>query len=140
MRFAALLALLASGCTSLFAASAGPLVQREQPILVPAPTEDRCALVKEKTLKEKCADFKLKAAEYIKNLAPTDEVCLEHGFGQVAGAACRARGKVMDVKPDFVDIRVEEARADSKHRDVEGKTFRYPESALVDMWLETKGL
>ena len=135
---AAVLAAALSGC--LFYAAAGPLVARDQDVqVVNAPAQDRCALIKEWSLKERCADFKARAYDYVQKLSAGDGACLDHGFGEVVGAACRARGKVIDTKRGWIDFQVQEAQSDSTLRDWQGKTLRCSEGALIDMYLKNKG-
>ncbi|MBX5483988.1 MAG: hypothetical protein IRZ16_19360, partial [Myxococcaceae bacterium] len=86
-----------------------------------------------------CELAKYIAQTYVRGLGVGDEVCLEGGFGEAAGAACLARAAVVDVGSNQVLVEVREAQPLSRwFNHVMGQVW-YEEGALVDLYLAERG-
>jgi len=105
-----------------------------------APAEDRCAKQPKNTVSyTTCVDSRTLAQTYVRRLSTGDPVCLQDGFGEVAGAACLARAAVVDSADNRVLLEIREAKPDSKWFNREQNQFWFEEGALVDLYLEEHG-
>ncbi len=108
--------------------------------LYKAPEEDRCARFKKGGgPAEQCAEAKYLGTIYVRRLSSGDEVCLEGGFGDVAGPACLARAAVVDAATNRVLLEVREAKPESKWFSHEQSQFWFEEGALVDLYVADHG-
>jgi hypothetical protein len=106
----------------------------------PAPEVDRCQKFKKGGgPAAACEEARFLGENYVRRLAPGDEVCLEGGFGEAPTRACRSRGAVVDVATNRVLIEVREAKPDSKWFRKEQNQFWFQEGALVDLYLADAG-
>lgn len=105
-----------------------------------APETNRCAKFKKGNAAEAaCGEARYLAEVYVRKLATGDEVCLDGGFGDVAGAACKARAMVADTGTNKVLLEVRDPHPDSKWFKLERNQFWFEEGALVDLYLVDHG-
>jgi hypothetical protein len=104
-----------------------------------APTQDRCEKYPAGKKRADCAEARYLGEIYVRKLATSDEVCLDGGFGDVAGAACKARASVSDSGKNRTLLDVREPRPDSKWFKEERHEFWFEEGALVDLYLADHG-
>ncbi|MCA2978910.1 MAG: hypothetical protein INH41_04460 [Myxococcaceae bacterium] len=105
-----------------------------------APAVGRCAKFKKGgSAAAACDEARYLGELYVRRLSSPDEVCLEGGFGDLAGAACLARASVADVAPGRVLLEVRAARPNSRWFDREAHQFWFEEGALVDLYLAEHG-
>ena len=105
-----------------------------------APEANRCAKHPQGTATHtSCIEAMTLAQTYVRRLSTGDTVCLEEGFGEVAGAGCKARAAVMDSADNRVLVEVREGTPDSKWFNREQHQFWFEEGALVDLYLEEHG-
>jgi hypothetical protein len=104
-----------------------------------APTTDRCAKYPQGKKLADCAEARYLAELYVRKLSSGDEVCLDGGFGDVAGAACKARAAVSDSGKNRTLLDVREPHPDSKWFNRERHEFWFEEGALVDLYLADHG-
>lgn len=107
--------------------------------VIRAPSQDRCAALGKSSVRGGCDDALYLAQEYARRLSVGDEVCLEGGFGEEPGAACKARAAVIDTGPNRVKLEVRSARPDSRWFKSEMRHGWYEEGALVDLYLAERG-
>ncbi|CAM4129084.1 hypothetical protein G4177_18210 [Corallococcus sp. ZKHCc1 1396] len=105
----------------------------------PAPAKHRCAALGKSSVRSGCDDALYLASEYTRRLSVGDEVCLEGGFGDEPGAACKARASVIDTGPNRVKVEIRQARPDSRWFQSEMRHAWYEEGALVDLYLAERG-
>ncbi len=130
-----MLCLLAGCVTQRERSGAGMSAQ-----LYKAPEEDRCAkYAKGGAPAANCEEAKFLGSSYVRRLSSGDDVCLEGGFGDVAGPACTARAAVADVATGKVLLEVRATRPGSKWFDHEQTQFWFEEGALVDLYLVDHG-
>ncbi len=135
------LALGLSGCSSV--GSFRPNPNDEDPLygaipVVKAPVQSRCA-THGKSVRADCDEAQYLATEYTRRLSVGDEVCLEGGYGEEPGGACKARAAVIDTSPNQVKLEVRGARPDSRWFNAEMRHAWYEEGALVDLYLSERG-
>jgi hypothetical protein len=140
--WAGLLALAVVGCKSMGPYERDP--NDEGPMasnvpLIRAPAQDRCVALGKASVRSGCDDALYLASEYTRRLSVGDEVCLEGGFGEEPGAACKARAAVIDTGPDRVKVEVRSAKPDSRWFKSEMRHAWYEEGALVDLYLADRG-
>ena len=135
----ALLAMsLSLGCTARRDRGAEDWLQRAQ--LYKAPEVDRCSKFKKGGAPAaQCEEAKYLGTIYVRRLSSGDEVCLEGGFGDSAGAACLARAAVVDTATNRVLIEVRQARPESKWFQHEQTQYWFEEGALVDLYVSEHG-
>ena len=105
-----------------------------------APETERCAKYKAGgTRANQCNEAKYLGTEYVRRLSTGDEVCLEGGFGDVAGGACLARAAVVDTATNRVLLEIRQARPDSKWYSHEQTQYWFEEGALVDLYVADHG-
>lgn len=114
-----------------------PLVGAVQ--VVRAPLKDRCVAHGRSSVRAPCDDAKYLATEYTRRLSVGDEVCLEDGYGEVPGQACKARAAVIDTAPNQIKLEVRSTRPDSRWFGAEMRHAWYEEGALVDLYLAEQG-
>jgi hypothetical protein len=107
--------------------------------LVKSPRVDRCVTHQEASAKSSCADARYVGTEYTRRLSVGDEVCLEGGYGDDVGPACKARAAVIDVGPNGVKLEIRSAKPDSRWFNAEMRHAWYEEGALVDLYLAERG-
>jgi len=107
--------------------------------VVEAPQKQRCAAFEGGAAHQSCEDARYLAQQYVRRLAPGDEVCIEGGFGEQAGPACLARGSVVDVATNAVKIEVRQAQPGSRWFEFVMRDVWYQEGALVDLYLSERG-
>lgn len=107
--------------------------------VVRAPAKDRCEPHGRSSVRASCDDALYLATEYTRRLSVGDEVCLEGGYGEYPGQACKARAAVIDTSPNQVKLEVRSARPDSRWFKAEMRHAWYEEGALVDLYLEEQG-
>ncbi|WP_342376868.1 hypothetical protein NVS55_36570 [Myxococcus stipitatus] len=139
---ASVLALGLSGCTGV--GSFRPNPNDEDPLygaipVVRAPSQTRCAGHGKSSVRAHCDDALYLATEYTRRLSVGDEVCLEGGYGEEPGSACKARAAVIDTSPNQVKLEVRGAKPDSRWFNVEMRHAWYEEGALVDLYLAERG-
>ncbi len=105
--------------------------------LIHAPAKDRCA--SRSGAQPGCAEARYLGTLYTRRLAVADEVCLEGGYGDEVGPACKARATVIDTAPNRVKLEIRNARPDSRWFNSEGRHTWYEEGALVDLYLAERG-
>ena len=106
--------------------------------LVRSPLKDRC-VQHGASVRGNCDEAKYLATEYMRRLSVGDEVCLEGGYGEEPGSACKARAAVIDTSPNQVKLEVRGAKPDSRWFNVEMRHAWYEEGALVDLYLSERG-
>jgi hypothetical protein len=105
-----------------------------------APEASRCEKYKKGNgAAAACAEARYLGEGYVRKLATGDEICLDGGFGDVAGAACKARGLVADTGTNRVLVEVRDPHPDSKWFKQERNQFWFEEGALVDLYLADHG-
>ncbi|WP_257450805.1 hypothetical protein [Archangium lipolyticum] len=114
-----------------------PLVGSLQ--VVKAPRVDRCAQHGTSSVRGHCDEAKYLGTEYTRRLSVGDEVCLDGGYGDEPGQACRARAAVIDTAPNQVKLEVRSATPDSRWFNAEMRHAWYEEGALVDLYLAERG-
>ncbi|RKG89132.1 hypothetical protein D7V97_42570 [Corallococcus sp. CA053C] len=107
--------------------------------VIRAPPKDRCAALGKSSVRGPCDDALYLGSEYTRRLAVGDEVCLEGGYGEEPGAACKARAAVIDTGTNRVKLEVRQARPDSRWFKSEMRHAWYEEGALVDLYLAERG-
>jgi hypothetical protein len=107
--------------------------------LIKAPKADRCAAHKKSSLRSSCDDARYLGTEYTRRLSVGDEVCIEDGYGDEPGPACKARAAVIDTGPNGVKLEIRGARPDSRWFKSEMRHAWYEEGALVDLYLAERG-
>jgi len=107
--------------------------------LIKAPAKDRCASLGESGVRPGCDEARYLGTLYTRRLSVSDAVCLEGGYGDEVGPACKARAAVIDTAPNRVKLEIRNARPDSRWFDAEGRTAWYEEGALVDLYLAERG-
>ncbi|RKH68246.1 hypothetical protein [Corallococcus aberystwythensis] len=107
--------------------------------VIRSPAQDRCAALGKASVRGGCDDALYLASEYTRRLSVGDEVCLEGGFGEEPGAACKARAAVIDTGTNRVKLEVRSARPDSRWFKSEMRHAWYEEGALVDLYLAERG-
>lgn len=136
------LALVLSGCSAI--GSFRPNPNDEDPLyatipVVKAPVKDRCQVHGRSSARAACDEALYLATEYTRRLSVGDEVCLEGGYGEEPGAACKARAAVIDTSPNQVKLEVRGAKPDSRWFNAEMRHAWYEEGALVDLYLSERG-
>lgn len=133
-----LLALTLLGCTARRDRGGADWAQRAQ--LYKAPEVQRCSKYKTGgAAASQCAESKYLGEIYVRRLSTGDEVCLEGGFGEIAGPACLARAAVVDTSTNRVLLEVRQARPESKWFSHEQSQFWFEEGALVDLYVVEHG-
>lgn len=107
--------------------------------VVRAPLKDRCVQHGTSAVRSHCDDAKYLGTEYTRRLSVGDEVCLEGGYGDEPGQACKARAAVIDTAPNQVKLEIRTARPDSRWFNAEMRHAWYEEGALVDLYLAEQG-
>lgn len=107
--------------------------------VIRAPLRDRCAQHGSSSVRGNCDEAKYLATEYTRRLSVGDEVCLEGGYGEEPGQACKARAAVIDTAPNQVKLEVRTAKPDSRWFSAEMRHAWYEEGALVDLYLAERG-
>lgn len=139
---ASVLALGLSGCSGV--GSFRPNPNDEDPLygvipVVRAPSKSRCVGHGKSSVRANCDEALYLATEYTRRLSVGDEVCLEGGYGEEPGFACKARAAVIDTSPNQVKLEVRGAKPDSRWFNVEMRHAWYEEGALVDLYLAERG-
>lgn len=106
---------------------------------IKGPTQDRCEKLEDTGRNAGCSDAKYLAQNYVRRLAPTDEVCLENGFGEEPGGDCLARAFVSDTAVGRVLVEIREAKPESRWFNHMQHQIWFQESALVDLYLAERG-
>lgn len=107
--------------------------------LIRAPEQNRCVRLGESGVRPGCDDALYLGTLYTRRLAVPDDVCLEGGFGEEVGPACKARATVIDTGPNRVKLEIRNAKPDSRWFNAEGRSAWYEEGALVDLYLAERG-
>ncbi|WP_425430098.1 hypothetical protein [Cystobacter ferrugineus] len=107
--------------------------------VVRAPLKDRCEQHGSSSVRGPCDEARYLATEYTRRLSVGDEVCLEDGYGEQPGPACKARAVVIDTAPNQVKLEVRSTKPDSRWFRAEMRHAWYEEAALVDLYLEEQG-
>lgn|GEM_PF-834962 len=139
---ASVLALGLSGCSAV--GSFRPNPNDEDPLygaipVVKAPQQARCVAHGKSSVRSSCDEALYLATEYTRRLSVGDEVCLEGGYGEEPGYACKARAAVIDTSPNQIKLEVRGAKPDSRWFNVEMRHAWYEEGALVDLYLAERG-
>ncbi|XXF78768.1 hypothetical protein P2318_03135 [Myxococcaceae bacterium GXIMD 01537] len=121
-----------------------PNPNKEDPLvggvpLIKAPGQDRCSGLGKSGVRPGCDEARYLGTLYTRRLSVADDVCLDGGFGEEVGAACRARAAVIDTAPNRVKLEIRSAKPDSRWFNSEGRTAWYEEGALVDLYLAERG-
>lgn len=135
------LAVALTGClrdTRIQRDRGGPALYDSAPEIT-APKGDRCKDFGQSSPRVPCEEERSLAQQYVRHLAPGDEVCLEGGFGETPGAACRTRASVDDTAPDKVLLQIREAKPESRWFNHMGYQIWFAEGALVDLYLAERG-
>jgi hypothetical protein len=106
---------------------------------IPAPLRDRCEAHKKSAVRGPCDDAKFLAQKYARGLSIGDQVCLEGGIGEVAGAACLCRAMVQDAATNKVLLHVADAQPSSRWYRYVGTEVWFQEGAIVDLYLQERG-
>jgi hypothetical protein len=106
---------------------------------IKAPRLDRCSAHKKSSVGSGCEDARYLGTEYTRRLSVGDEVCLEDGYGEDVGSACKARAAVIDTGPNGVKLEIRSAKPDSRWFNAEMRHAWYEEGALVDLYLAERG-
>jgi len=135
-------ALVVSGCTGTGAFRPDP--NNDDPLygvipVVKAPLKSRCEAQGSSAARASCEDALYLATEYTRRLSVGDEVCMEGGYGEEPGAACKARAAIIDTSPNQVKLEVRGPKPDSRWFNVEMRHAWYEEGALVDLYLSERG-
>ncbi|MDY7232268.1 hypothetical protein [Hyalangium rubrum] len=104
-----------------------------------APQVDRCSAHGKSAARPGCDDARYLGTEYTRRLAVGDEVCIEGGFGDEPGPACKARAAVVDTGNNRVKLEIRGTRPDSRWFNAEMRHAWYEEGALVDLYLAERG-
>ncbi|MFP2956709.1 hypothetical protein ACLEPN_02465 [Myxococcus sp. 1LA] len=136
------LSLVLTGCTGTGAFRPDP--NNDDPIygvipVVKAPPQNRCEALGTASARGSCDDALYLATEYTRRLSVGDEICLEGGYGEEPGYACKARAAVIDTSPNQVKLEVRGPKPDSRWFNVEMRHAWYEEGALVDLYLSERG-
>ncbi len=107
--------------------------------LIKAPKSDRCVSHGKSSLRSSCDDARYLGTEYTRRLSVGDEVCIEGGYGDDPGPACKARAAVVDTGPNGVKLEIRGAKPDSRWFRSEMRHAWYEEGALVDLYLADRG-
>jgi hypothetical protein len=107
--------------------------------LIKAPPKNRCSSLGKSGARPGCDEALYLGTLYTRRLSVADEVCLEGGYGDEVGPACRARATVIDTGPDKVKLEIRNAKPDSRWFNSEGRHAWYEEGALVDLYLAERG-
>lgn len=107
--------------------------------LIKAPAQDRCKSLGKSGVRPGCDEARYLGTLYTRRLAVADEICLEGGYGDEVGPACKARAAVIDTGPDRVKLEIRNAKPDSRWFNSEGRHAWYEEGALVDLYLAERG-
>jgi hypothetical protein len=131
------------GCTAGHGAFQ-PNPNNEDPLLgviptIRAPARHRCEALGQSAARTACDEARYLGTEYTRRLSVGDEICLEGGYGEEAGAACKARAAVIDTAPNMVKLEVRGAKPDSRWFNAEMRHAWYEEGALVDLYLTERG-
>jgi hypothetical protein len=104
-----------------------------------APPADRCKVLGKSSPRPGCEDARYLGTEYTRRLAVGDEVCIEGGYGEEPGSACKARAAVIDTGTNRVKLEIRGAKPDSRWFNAEMRHAWYEEGALVDLYLSERG-
>lgn len=115
-----------------------PLFGSNVPV-VPAPKQNRCAAHGKSSLRSSCEDALYLGTEYTRRLSVGDEVCIEDGYGDEPGPACKARAAVIDTGTNRVKLEIRGTKPDSRFFNSEMRHAWYEEGALVDLYLAERG-
>lgn len=138
MKHFILFSLLLVGCTATRDRGAMDWLGKAQ--LYKAPEEQRCWKYKAGGApSSQCLEAKYLGEIYVRRLSSGDEVCLEGGFGDVAGPACLARATVVDTATNRILLEVRQTRPESKWFQHEQHQFWFEEGALVDLYVAEHG-
>jgi len=107
--------------------------------IVRSPVRERCAQHGRSSARAACDEAHYLGTEYTRRLAVGDEVCLEDGYGEEPGGACKARAAVIDTAPNRIKLEVRTAKPDSRWFNSEMRHAWYEEGALVDLYLAERG-
>ena len=107
--------------------------------VVRAPLQERCVQHGRSAARASCDEAKYLGTEYTRRLSVGDSVCLEGGYGEEPGAACKARAAVIDTAPNQVKLEIRTAKPDSRWFNAEMRHAWYEEGALVDLYLVEHG-
>ncbi|MBU8900261.1 hypothetical protein DRW03_24695 [Corallococcus sp. H22C18031201] len=107
--------------------------------VVKAPASTRCAAHGKSSVRASCDEALYLGTEYTRRLAVGDEVCLEGGYGEQVGPACKARAAIIDTDTNMVKLEVRSAKPDSRWFNAEMRHAWYEEGALVDLYLAERG-
>lgn len=107
--------------------------------LIKGPEKNRCSTLGQSGVRPGCEEALYLGTLYTRRLAVADEVCLEGGYGDEVGAACKARATVIDTAPERVKLEIRNAKPDSRWFNSEGRHAWYEEKALVDLYLAERG-
>jgi hypothetical protein len=106
---------------------------------IQAPLRDRCEAHQKSAVRGPCDDAKYLAQKYARSLSIGDQVCLEGGVGEVAGAACLCRAQVQDAATNKVMLHVADAQPSSRWYRYVGTEVWFQEGAIVDLYLQERG-
>jgi hypothetical protein len=132
------------GCAAGSNSAFQPNPNSEDPLtgtvpLIKAPAKDRCKSLGKSGTRPGCDDARYLGTLYTRRLSVGDEVCLESGYGDEVGPACKARAAVIDTATDRVKLEIRNAKPDSRWFNSEGRHAWYEEGALVDLYLAERG-
>ncbi len=136
------LMLALSGCSSI---ETRPDPHAEDPLFgssiptIKAPQANRCVAHGQSSVRPGCEDALYLGTEYTRRLAVGDEVCLEGGYGDEPGSACKARAAVIDTGTNRIKLEIRSTRPDSRWFNSEMRHAWYEEGALVDLYLAERG-
>lgn len=105
----------------------------------PAPKVNRCAAHAKSSLRGPCEDALYLGTAYTRRLSVGDEVCIDGGYGEEVGPACKARAAVIDTGTNKVKLEVRGTKPDSRWFNSEMRHAWYEEGALVDLYLAEQG-
>lgn len=106
---------------------------------VHAPLQSRCKKLGSGAAGKRCDEAKYLAEIYVRKLSSGDQVCLDGGFGDEPGGACRARASVQDVAPQGLLLELRNPKPDSKWFNKDANQIWFEEGALVDLYLQDHG-
>lgn len=135
-------ALVLSGCSAIGPFRPNP--NDEDPLyatipVIKAPEKNRCVTHGKSSVRASCDEALYLGTEYTRRLSVGDEVCLEGGYGEEVGSACKARAAIIDTAPNQVKLEVRGAKPDSRWFNAEMRHAWYEEGALVDLYLSERG-
>ncbi len=104
-----------------------------------APRADRCKALGKSSPRPGCEDARYLGTEYTRRLSVGDEVCIEDGYGEEPGSACKARAAVIDTGTNRVKLEIRGTKPDSRFFNSEMRHAWYEEGALVDLYLAERG-